>query len=34
VLEGMEVVKKIEKYGTREGTPQAYISIRDCGELK
>ena len=36
VLEGMDVVKKIEKFGTNSenGEPQAYISIRDCGELK
>ena len=36
VLEGMDVVKKIEKLGTNneDGKPQAYISIRDCGELK
>ena len=36
VLEGMDVVKRIEKLGSNSeaGTPQAYISIRDCGELK
>ncbi len=36
VLEGMDVVKRIEKLGSRseDGKPQAYISIRDCGELK
>jgi peptidylprolyl isomerase len=33
VLEGMDVVSKIEKLGSYEGTTQAYISIRDCGEL-
>ncbi len=36
VIEGMDVVKKIEKLGSNseDGQPQAYISIRDCGELK
>ena len=36
VLEGMDVVKKIERLGTKSenGETQAYISIRDCGELK
>ncbi len=36
VLEGMDVVRKIEKLGSNSesGEPQAYISIRDCGELK
>ncbi len=36
VLEGMDVVKKIERLGTNSesGETKAYISIRDCGELK
>ncbi len=36
VLEGMDVVKKIESYGTRtqEGRPTGKIIIADCGELK
>lgn len=33
VLEGMDVVKKIESYGSESGRPRARISIRDCGEL-
>ena len=34
VVEGMEVVKKIEALGTQSGTPKAKIVIADCGELK
>jgi cyclophilin family peptidyl-prolyl cis-trans isomerase len=35
VVEGMDVVKKIESYGTRSqaGTPKAKIVIADCGQL-
>jgi cyclophilin family peptidyl-prolyl cis-trans isomerase len=33
VVEGMDVVNKIESYGTESGRPQAKISIADCGEL-
>jgi cyclophilin family peptidyl-prolyl cis-trans isomerase len=33
VVEGMDVVNKIESYGTESGQPQAKISIADCGEL-
>jgi hypothetical protein len=31
---GMDLVKKIEAYGTRDGKPKAKIIIADCGELK
>jgi len=33
VVEGMELVKKIEGYGSQGGATKARISIRDCGEL-
>ena len=33
VLEGMDLVKKIEKLGSQSGDTQAFIIIRDCGEL-
>ena len=34
VIEGMELVKKIERLGSESGDTQAFIIIRDCGELK
>ena len=34
VLEGMDVVKKIERLGSESGDTKAFIIIRDCGELK
>lgn len=34
VLEGMDIVKKIERLGSESGDTQAFIIIRDCGELK
>lgn len=35
VVEGMDVVKKIESFGSRpEGTTRAKIVIADCGEVK
>jgi peptidyl-prolyl cis-trans isomerase A (cyclophilin A) len=33
VVEGMDVVKKIESFGTQSGRPSAKILIADCGEL-
>jgi cyclophilin family peptidyl-prolyl cis-trans isomerase len=33
VVEGMNVVRKMESYGTEEGTPKAKIVITDCGQL-
>jgi cyclophilin family peptidyl-prolyl cis-trans isomerase len=33
VVEGMDVVKKIESFGSGSGRPQAKIMIADCGEL-
>ena len=34
VVEGMDVVKKIEALGSRSGTTSKKITIKDCGELK
>jgi peptidylprolyl isomerase len=34
VLEGMDVVKRIESNGSQSGATRAKITIRDCGELK
>jgi peptidylprolyl isomerase len=34
VIEGLNVVKKIESLGSRSGTTRERISILDCGELK
>jgi peptidyl-prolyl cis-trans isomerase A (cyclophilin A) len=33
VIDGMDVVKNIEKYGTESGKPAARIVIHDCGQL-
>ena len=33
VIEGMDLVKEIEGFGSNSGTPTKRISIRDCGEL-
>ncbi len=32
-VEGLDVVKKIESYGTENGSPKARIVIADCGQL-
>ena len=34
VVEGMDVIKKVESYGTQGGPTKAKIVIADCGELK
>src|SRR5580700_55645 len=34
VVEGMDVVKKIERLGSRSGQTKAKIVVADCGELK
>ena len=34
VLEGMDVIKKVEAQGTQRGTTRSVIKIRDSGELK
>jgi cyclophilin family peptidyl-prolyl cis-trans isomerase len=33
VVEGMEVLKTMESYGSQSGSPSAKILIADCGEL-
>ena len=33
VVEGMDVVKKIESYGSRSGQTSAKVLVKDCGEL-
>jgi cyclophilin family peptidyl-prolyl cis-trans isomerase len=33
VVEGMDVVSKMESYGTASGTPKAKIIVADCGQL-
>ncbi|XP_054895270.1 peptidyl-prolyl cis-trans isomerase A [Poeciliopsis prolifica] len=33
VVEGMDVVKKMESYGSSSGKPKAKIIIADCGQL-
>ena len=33
VTSGMDVVKKIEGYGTQGGRPKGPITIVDCGEM-
>lgn len=34
VVEGMDLVKKIEALGTQSGRPSAKVVIADCGELR
>ena len=34
VVEGMDVVEKIESYGSQDGTTSARIVIANCGEVK
>lgn len=34
VLEGMDVVKRVESLGTRSGSTRLPITIADCGEVK
>uniref|UniRef100_A0A0N5BJH8 Peptidyl-prolyl cis-trans isomerase n=1 Tax=Strongyloides papillosus TaxID=174720 RepID=A0A0N5BJH8_STREA len=34
VVEGMDVVKSIEKLGSRSGTPSQKVTIEECGECK
>ncbi len=33
VTEGMDIVRKIEALGSREGVPSKQVTISDCGEL-
>ena len=34
VIEGMDLVKKIESFGSRSGRTRKEIKIVDCGEIK
>lgn len=34
VVDGMDVVTKVESYGSQSGTTKAKIVVADCGELK
>lgn len=34
VVEGMDVVKAVEKLGSRSGTPSQQVVIEECGEVK
>jgi cyclophilin family peptidyl-prolyl cis-trans isomerase len=33
VLQGQEIVKRMESVGTEEGTPRAKVIITDCGQV-
>jgi len=33
VMEGLDVVTKIESFGSQSGTPSAVITIADCGVI-
>jgi len=33
VIEGMDIVKRIESFGTRDGIPQREIKVANCGQL-
>lgn len=33
VVEGLDVVKKVESYGSSSGSTKAKITIADCGQL-
>jgi cyclophilin family peptidyl-prolyl cis-trans isomerase len=33
VVEGLDVVKKMESYGSQSGKPSAKVTISDCGEV-
>ena len=34
VVDGLDIVQKIETYGSQSGNPKTEIKITDCGELK
>jgi peptidylprolyl isomerase len=34
VIDGMDIVKKIEACGTQSGTPREQVVIKDCGEVQ
>jgi peptidylprolyl isomerase len=33
VIEGLDVVKEVEKYGTEDGTTKKPVKVTDCGQL-
>ena len=33
VLQGQDIVKRMESVGTEEGTPRAQVVITDCGQV-
>jgi len=33
VVEGMDIVKKIESYGSQSGKPTKTVCVADCGQL-
>jgi len=33
VVEGMDVVKKVESYGSQSGKTSAKIVVKECGQL-
>lgn len=34
VIEGLDVVKDVENYGTEDGTTKKSVIVTDCGQLK
>ena len=34
VVEGMEIVKKVESYGSESGKTSKTVTIADCGQLE
>jgi cyclophilin family peptidyl-prolyl cis-trans isomerase len=33
VVDGLEIVKKMEEQGTQSGKPKVDVAIADCGQL-
>ena len=33
VLQGQDIVKRMESVGSDEGTPQAHVAITECGQV-
>jgi cyclophilin family peptidyl-prolyl cis-trans isomerase len=33
VTEGLEIIKKVEGYGTDSGKPKVPVVVTDCGEI-
>ena len=34
VEEGLDILKKIEEQGSRNGAPRSVVTIKDCGEIE